>query len=448
MFERLKSFFVKKSPTISSDYVAYENGSNKEYDTLYDDYVNSVEALDTVIRTAASIASMATINVYKEDAKGNRKPLKIKNIDLQYDINESDSQNDFIRKVFSSILTQGASIILAEQGPSKNINFYPYNPAKFNLSATENSIVSEFIYLAEDGSEMSFQPKDVIYVNNSIDLSNLAYSTSRLKPLNDMLLVQAGLMNNQKEFYQSGSKDSVIISPKEPISAEKIRAIQAAFTTFIQSNRTQALFLNADIDVKSVSNAQSPKEIMEALLVINQQVLQSFGMPEYLLGNYKGYVSDAAVITASQIFFQIQLRPIFKSIAHQMTKYFRTTLKLQQAIVDFNFDDIDIIHDSLETKLSFVEKGYKLGLLSINEARSILEIEPLDTEEANLHFLPSYLVSSTPIPIEQYAEIAPTLFAQATDAGDANADTAGMNEDGTGSGSTGGEDNAPNDANT
>lgn len=442
-----KSWFQTKNPTIKEDYSAYENGGSKTYDKVYEEYVQSVETLDAVIRTCANVASMATMEVFKEDTKGDTKPYKIKNIDLKYDMNETDSQTDFIRKVFSSIFTQGAAIIIAEKGPSGNINFYPYDTTKFEITATEKATISMFTYTTETGQEMEFKPKDVIYVNNTIDITNLVYPISRLNALTDLLEMQGFLVLNQKEFYGSGAKDSVIISPKEPIAAEKIPLIQAAFSSFIQSSKTQAMYLNADIDIKSVSTAQSPLEIMAAITKINSQVLRSFGMPEYLLGDYQGYVSDAAVVKASQIFFQIQLRPIFESVAHQMTKYFRTTLKLQNAVVKFDFKDIDILSDSIQTKMEVAEKAYKLGLLSINEAREALEMEPLETEEANLHFLPAYLLSSSPVAIEEYAEVKDSLFAQegGAEAADPNAEVDGMNEDGTGSGSTGGDENDAND---
>lgn len=443
MFERTKAFFSTKNPTIKEDYTAYENGANKTFDDTYEEYMQSVETLDAVVRTCANIASMATMSVMKEDTKGEQKPYKIKNIDLKYDINETDSQTDFLRKVFASIMTQGAAIIIASKGPSGNINFYPYDTTKFAITATEKATSSLFTYTTETGQEIDFKPKDVVYINNTIDITNLVYPISRLKALNDLLTMQGFLVLNQKEFYGSGAKDSVIISPKEPIAAEKITQIQAAFNTFIQSSKTQAMYLNADIDIQSVSTAQSPLEVLTAITKINSQVLRAFGMPEYLLGDYQGYVSDAAVVKASQIFFQIQLRPIFNSVAHQMTKYFRQTLKLQNAVVTFDFKDIDILSDSMEAKMAVVEKAYKLGIMSINEARVQLEMDELETEEANLHFLPAYLLSSSPVAIEEYSEVKDQLFAQ--EAANPNEEVDGMDADGTGSGSTGGDDNEPND---
>jgi len=220
MFEKTKKFLgiSTKNPTIKQDVSAYIDGGSKEYSESYNSFVQSVESLDAVIRTIANIASMATIEVVKENTKGERKPLKIKNVDLVYDINELDSQADWIRKVFASIFTQGAAVIIAEKGPSKFINFYPYDPAKFEIDASESAVIDKFTYSSEDGGEIEFAPKDVIYVNNTIDLTNLVYAMSRLKPLNDMLLLQSGMITNQKAFYESGSKDSVILSPKEPIS--------------------------------------------------------------------------------------------------------------------------------------------------------------------------------------------------------------------------------------
>ena len=115
-----------------------------------------------------------------------------------------------------------------------------------------------------------------------------------------------------------------------------------------------------------------------------------------------------------------------------MTKYFRETLKLKNAIVTFNFNDIEILHDSMETKAELSSKLYKLGLLSMNEAREMVELEPLDTEDADKHFLPAYLTGSRPIAIENYTELLDSGF---FDESVGNGETDG-------SGSSGGADNS------
>jgi len=431
-----KNIFAEKNPTIKEDSVAYVSGGSKTYTSDYNDWLNSVEVLDKAIRIFANVASMAKMNVYKDDGKGNtdKKPLKIKNVDLVYAINEVDSQPDFYRKVFSSLATQGASVIIAEKSKkTKMIAFYPYDPAKFAIEASESAVLDKFVYTSESGAEIEFKPDDVIYTNSTIDVTNLVYAVSRLKALNDLLNMQANIMKQTNEFYEAGSKDSVIISPKEPMSADNAEALKTVFNEFIQSRQTRTLFLNTDIDVQSVSNAQSPTDIMNSLTKINEFIIEAFGIPPYLYGNYAGYVNDAAVKTASRLFFEIQLKPLFKSFDFQMTKYFRNTLGLKNAVVESSFENIEILADSLETKVEHASSLYKLGLLSINEARKMVELEELDAEAANNHFLPAYLTGAAPVPIEKYDEmLASGFFDDATMSGEG---------EGSGTGASGGKDN-------
>ena len=406
LLDKFKKTPTTKNPTIKEDAIAYTSGAGKTFTEDYNTYITSVETLDKAVRVFANVASMARIEVLKEVSGGDLKPLKVKNVDLDYAINEIDGPSDFLRKVFSSLCTQGAAIIIAEKSKETGfIGFYPYNTANFAINATEKSVIAEFVYTTEAGSELIFKPKDVIYVNSTIDVTNLVYPVSRLNALNDMMILQANIMKQTNDFYAAGSKDSVIISPKEPMSATNAQSLKATFDEFIQSRQTRTLFLNTDVDVKSVSNSESPSQIMEALTKINDIIIESYGIPEYLYGSYAGYVNDAAIKTASRLFFEIQVKPMFKSFDHQMTKYFRQTLGLKNAVVRSNFDDIEILHDSMETKVDLSGKMLKMGMISLNESREMVELEPLDTEEANKHWLPAYLVSSRPVSVEDYAEL-------------------------------------------
>ena len=425
------NWFTTKNPTIKDDAIAYTAGGSKEFSEDYNTYITSVETLDKALRVISNVASMAKIEVMK-DVSGTLKPLKIKNVDLEFNINEVDSQSDFLRKTFSSIFTQGASIIIAEKSKKTGfVSFYPYNPARFAIEASESAVLNNFIYTSQSGKDVEFKPEDIIYTNSTIDITNLVYAVSRLKPLNDMLVLQANIMKQTSDYYSTGSKDSVIISPKEPMSIDNANLLKETFNTFIQSRQTRALFLNSEVDVQSVSNSQTPTDIMNALKDINNTIVQSFGIPTYLFGDYTGYVNDAAIVTASRLFFEIQLKPIFNSLGHQMTKYFRETLKLKNAIITFNFDDIEILQDNLTMKIDNASKLYKLGLLSINEARVECELEPLGDAAADLHMLPAYLTGSAPVPIEKYEELLASGFFDES--------SGGSEADGTGA--SGGEDN-------
>ena len=420
----------KQYPTTKEDAVAYANGGKLTAKADYNTYVSSVEALENAMRVFVNVASMAKMEV-KREVSGELKPLRVKNVDLEYNINELDSQSEFLKKVFSSVAAHGASyVVAAEDSKTKLIMFYTYDPAKMRINATENNMIDSYDYLSEGGSYVNFKPEDVIYVPDSINVGNILYPVSRLAALTDLLTLQTNVLGQQTNYYAAGGKNSVIISPKEPIGADKAVALKDSFNTFIQTTAVKAMFLNADVDVTTVSNAQTPNQIFEALGKINTQVIQSFGVPEYLLGNYKGYVSDAAVDKAAKLFFQIQLKPIFRNLEHGFTKYFRNTLGIKNAVIKFNYNDVEILEDSLDTKITLGERLYKLGAISINELREYAELPPLPEASAEYHHLPAYLQSGNPISLENYDT---AIANQATN-------------NSTPSGSSGGADNVPVDS--
>lgn len=431
IIKNITNSLVVKHPTVKQDSIAYSNGANSTYNILYNNYVQSVESLDKAIRIICNIASTAELKIYK-DTNGVRKPLKVKNVDFMYNINDQDSQGDFISLMFASILTQGASVVIAENNTkTKFINFYTYDPSAFKIFASENRMVDQFQYTSKSGTQVMFKPEDLIYTAPRIDPSNLVYATSRLKPMNDLLLLQASLMKQQTDFYASGGKNSAIISPKEPLGADKAQQLKTAFDTFLQTTATKTLFMNTEVDVASMSNAQNPEQIMQALVKINNLVIEQFGIPPYLYGNYQGYVNDAAVVTASKIFFQVHMKPIFNSIAFQITRYFRNTLGLKDAVVAFDYINVEILEDSLQTKIDNASKIYKLGLISPNEARVICELSELPDDAANRHFVPAYLTGQIPVSLEDFDATVASIFSNNTSTTQA-----------TGSGTTGGADNA------
>lgn len=436
-----KAKVTTKLPTVKQDALAYTNGAQKTYDSIYDDYVASVEALDKAIRVISNIASMATPEIFK-DTNSALKPLKVKNIDFKYNVNDQDSASDLISMIFASIFTQGAAIILPELNKkTKFINFFSYDITRFRVDTTEARLIDKFVYTSEGGSEVPFKPEDVIYIAPRLSSSNLLYAVSRLKALNDMLTLQANLMKQSNEYYAAGGKQSAIISPKEPMGPDKANNLKTAFDAFLQTPATKTLFINTEVDVKTVSNAQNPTQIMEALTTVNTLVREQFGIPEYFFGTYQGYVNDAAVVTASRIFFQIHMKPVFKAIEYQFTKYMRNTLGLKDAVLVFNYKDVEILEDNLTAKIDNAGKLYKLGILSMNEARAQCELEALPDDAANRHFVPSYLTGQFPVSIEEFDQTLEKLFVSNSVTSNATGTTGGTDNANLINDSTGGAGN-------
>lgn len=399
----------KKHPTIAYDASAYTSGAKKTYDNLNNTYIKSVEQIDLAIRTIANIISLADMKLFKEATDGSLKPTKVKNIDLEFP-NETDSSVDFLRKLAVSIFSQGAGLIVSEEGkrgklPGKLINFYTIDVARISAISDGKRLISAFEYTSESGEPVTYDAQDCIYINDSIDPSNLLYSLSRLKSLNDVILMQGGLVRQAKDMLSGGAKDSSIVSSDAPISDKNMKVIKAAFDTFMQSSTSSSLFLNTPLNVTKVGNSMSGTEMIELLTKVNRIMLDHFAIPPYLLGDYKSGANRNTEITYSnRIFFSMQLKPVLKNIEKQFTRFLRESAGLKNIVMKFDYKDLDILKLSDEEVSDMVLKQLKGGLISLNEARELTEYTPIDGDAAGNIFMPAYLLGSSPVSYNNFDE--------------------------------------------
>lgn len=403
---KLSELLKNKQPTIANDFIAYTSGANNSFDDLFNDYVKNVETVERVIRLIANIVSLCEFKTYKDTAKGKKLTI-VKNIDLMFP-NETDTHIDFKRKLAVSLFTQGAGIIIAEKNTSKDsasdMNFYSYNPSDFDIESDGSKLISKFIYTAADGTPIPYTPESIIYINDSIDPGNLLYSLSRLQALNDVILIQAGIVAKTKEYTTSGAKDSAIISAKDPIGEKQQKAIKTAFDKFMQSASSTTMLINTELKVDKMSNSMTGTEMLEFFKEINQIILDQFNMPPALLGDYSaaGANKNEELLFSLRVWFTTMLKPTLKNIGLQFTKYFRNQLGLKGIVVELDFSEIDILDDFIDAKVDRALKLHKGGLMSLNEARLLSELPELTNEAANMHFMPQFLTGSAPITFENY----------------------------------------------
>lgn len=395
---------VKKHPTIGSDFVAYESGGDKTFDATFNEYVQSIETIERAIRLHANVISLAKMRIYREGTKGELKPLKVKNVDFMFP-NETDTSVDFWRKIAVQVYSQGASMVIGESSKGKN-NFYSVDVAKMEILSDGKKLISGYEYTGEDGQITQFKPKDVIYINDSVDPSNLLYSLSRLTPLNDVVQIQAGIVAKVKEHAAGAAKDSAIVSAKSPISPDNQAKIKTAFDSFMSATATSTMFINSELDVHQFNNQMSGTDMLSFFTKVNQMMLDQFNMPPALLGDYSasGANKNEELLFSLRVWFTTMVKPVLTNIEMQFSRYFRETLGLKNAVCIFDLDDIDILDDFIELKVDRAIKLHKSGLMSFNEARELAELEPLDDESADWHFLPQFLTGSAPISLENYDE--------------------------------------------
>lgn len=395
----------QKHPTLKGDIAAYASGSQNTFSNDYVEYMQSIETVDRIIRTIANIMSLAKLKTYKRDTKGDLKPATIKNINFELP-NETDSEVDLWRKTAVNIWGQGAALLVTESGQRGGrelINFYTLNVARVAAESNGTKLISKFIYTAEDGSEIAYDAESCVYINDSIDPSNLLYSLSRLKSLNDVVNLQAGIVRQTSEKITGGAKDSHIISSSAPISERNMRVIKNAVDAFMTSATSSSLFLNTGVDVKAVGTSMTGTEMLSFFKEVNQMMISQFNIPAYILGDFHSSANKSEEVRyALRIFFTTQLKPVFRNIELQLTRFFQESLGLKNIVAKFDFSDMDFLDESIDEKTDRALKLNKQGIASMNEAREMAELAPLPQVAADNHYLPAFLTGAVPVSVEGY----------------------------------------------
>ena len=395
-----------KHPTIKYDAVAYTSGGNKSFDSTYTDYIKSVETIDLAIRTIANIISLCDMKLYKETSSGELKLTKVKNINLQYP-NETDSSVDFLRKLAVNVYNQGAGLIVTEEGKrgalGKLINFYSIDVARIKAESNGTRLIDKFIYESESGSEVIYAADKCIYINDSIDPSNLLYSLSRLQSLNDVILMQAGIVAMTKSMLSGGAKEASIISSEQPISERNMKEIKKNFNAFMESATSSSMFLNVPLNVTKIGNAMSGSEMLELLKQLNEMMIEQFAIPPYLIGRYKSGANRNTEITyANRIFFSMQIKPVLKNIELQMSRFLQEQAGLKNIVMRFDYDDLDILKLPYEEETDVTLKQLKAGAISLDTARDKMKYAPVGSEASEKVFMPAYLLGNAPVSYNDY----------------------------------------------
>jgi HK97 family phage portal protein len=398
----------QKHPTIAHDASAYQAGANATFDSIYTNFIESVETVDLAIRTIANIMSLCEMKIYAEASDGTLAPATIKNINLTFP-NETDSRVDFMRKLSVNIWSQGAGLIVTEEGKRgkgpKLLNFYSLDVARITAESDGKRLISNFVYKADDSAEISYDASKCIYINDSIDPSNLLYSLSRLKSLNDVILMQAGIVGQAKQMLSGGAKKSAIISASNPISSKNMDKIKTEFTAFMKSAGTSTLFLNTDIDLQLVGNEMTGSEILTLFSEVNQMILKHFNIPQFLLGTAsKGANKTEELTNLLRIFFSSQLLPVLTNIELHFTRFFQEQLGLTNYVMRFDYSNLDILKMPEEVQVDLTLKKHKAGVISLNEARKMLDMLPVDSEAADKVYMPAYLLGQSPVSYNDYTK--------------------------------------------
>ena len=397
-----------KNPVIANEAFRYRNGGGRPAGmAVYENWLQQISILRNVISTTAELASSAHIKFYKEDSKGKK---SIFNNPKMFDkdfMNDKDDLTSFLYNYFGQIKTYDNVLIIPEKSKfaprNGKVDFFIIDNQRWqvNPSSTGKQTIESITYTASDGKQTIYKYEDIIYISKPLTSANILYGVSRLVSLNSEIERILSMGDYLDTYISSGAKKSVIIGTDDFLSPRQEDEIKGALNKFLTDPNQKVMMLNSEkLTVKEVSESLQSLDVANFMVKLNKRVLESYNLPKFLLGEYEG-VSNAELVKLSmRVFFETALKPEFLRLQRHLTRYGRDVLNIKNILIEFDFEGISILEDSLTEKLDKAERLFMLGSYSHNEVRRAVGDEAIENPNFDLHFAPAYLNSGTPVTIE------------------------------------------------
>jgi HK97 family phage portal protein len=388
-----------KHPTFGKgDETSYIQGSSKPTAIPnLSTYQNSVERLDTAIRTLTDIVSPARHSFYRKGSDGKLTRVKTPKQFSDEFTNDYQSYVEFNTSLFATLFRYNGALIIPESSSKKTrkgmVDFFVVDNNKWFLEAgSGQSTIDKFTYRTTDGTEIIYNYDDVIYVLRSYDITNPLYGIPKITSLNRIIQMELSTTAWAQNYTAQGGKKSIIAATGEWLSETSRSKITEALNNYLSATEAKVLLLdNEKLNLNATSDGLDSGKIIELMTSINNSIMESFRIPPELLGKDLRSINDKSLRLAARMCFELNINPLITAVEAHFTRYIQETMGLKNIVFKFDRESIRIFDESEAERQEIIGERFSLGLISPNEARISLGLEPIISKAMDAHYPPVYL---------------------------------------------------------
>jgi len=389
-----------KHPTFGKgDETSYIQGSGKPTAIQnLSTYQNSIERLDTAIRTLTDIVSPARHSFFRKGSDGKLTKVKTPKQFSDEFTNDYQSYVEFNTTLFSTLFRYNAALIVPEESSKKTrkgmVDFFVIDNNKWFLEAgSGQSTIDRFIYRTTDGTELEYKYEDIIYLLRSYDVTNPLYGIPKITALNRIIQMELSTTAWAQNYTSQGGKKSIIAATGEWLSETSRSKITEALNNYLSATEAKVLLLdNEKLNLNATSDGLDSGKIIELMTFINNSIMESFRIPPELLGKDLRSIQDKSLRLAARMCYELNISPLITAVEAHFTRYMQEVMGLKNIVFKFDRESIRIFDESEEERQTIAEGRFRLGWASVNESRISIGLDPLEGEEFDRHYLPQYLI--------------------------------------------------------
>lgn len=361
-----KQSAISTSNQIDFDYLPSLGGSFSPSHAETHNNPTLTSAVDAIARNGAKLKPIHYINQGEGSERINRL--------LQTQPNPYQSTYDFQYKVISTLFLHNNSFVYIERdGRGSLTGLYPIKgqSMQFGLDA-DNELVCKFTY--SSGFEVYIPYSELIHLRRNYSSDELlGDNNSSLTPL---LKVSGAQLSGTIRGIELGANLRGIVNYQTTLSPETLKKRKDEFTSQYLSLENSGGVVATDQSVQYTPIDSKPYTISEQQInTVSNQIYNYLGINPKIVSS--DYNEDEFAS-----FYESVIEPLAIQLSLEFTnKLFTDREKAYGNKIEFT--SIGLQFASMESKTKLLKEIIPMGLVTINEARSILNLPKLTDEDGN-----------------------------------------------------------------
>ena len=297
--------------------------------------------------------------------------------------NDQQDFYQFIDELVINLYVSGnAYIYKIRNGANKviGIKLLRSDRVKIKINASDGRLNYEYEI---DSVRYALNPDDVSQLKFPSMTSDL-YGLSPLQPIASIINLDLAQIQYAKFFFQNSGTPSGLLKVKRrlqtPDDAERIRSRWRS--SFGGGNMHKLAVLDEDATYERLGESLSDMAFPELRDTTESRICMAFGIPPILIGSVVGL--DRATYSnyreARQSFFYETMIPL----ANRIVRFLNHCLSYEfpnAGYIEADFNGVQALTEDMNALTDRTTKQWDAGLISLNEAREALGLDPLDGGE-------------------------------------------------------------------
>lgn len=287
----------------------------------------------------------------------------------------------FRRLVVTDLLFEGCAYIYWD-----GTSLYHVPAALMQVEADANKFIKKFIF----NNQIDYRVDEIIFIkdNSYVCGTNSQISgQSRVATVIDSLEKRSKMLNFKEKFLDNGTVIGLILETDEILNKKlrerKQEELQLDYNP--STGQSSVLILDGGMKAKPYSQISSFKDLdfKEDIEGFNKSICLAFGVPQVLLdgGN------NANIRPNIELFYYMTIIPMLNKLTSSLTFFFGYKITP-------NTKEVAALTPDKESEAKHLTSLVNNGIMTGNEARLELNLEPLDDEQMNKIRIPANVAGS------------------------------------------------------